>query len=125
MKIVTVAIFGKIFAFHPVMLHQSPLLLSVQTYYQTIPLILSKVINLHFWLGATQNKFQEIEFSFFYPLQPSRPDNKDNHKIFMVTTSTRIIYLNNRGTLPLLLCKAFSLVNYLFALQLVKVIIKL
>ena len=63
MKIVTVAIFGKIFAFHPVMLHQSPLLLSVQTYYQTISLILSKVINLHFWLGATQNKFQEIELS--------------------------------------------------------------
>ena len=85
MKIVTVAIFGKIFDFHPVMLHQSPLLLSVQTYYQTIPLILSKVINLHFWLGATQNKFQEIEFSFCYPLQPSRPDNKDNHKIFSVS----------------------------------------
>ena len=85
MKIVTVAIFGKIFAFHPVMLHQSPLLLSVQTYYQTIPLILSKVINLHFWLGATQNKFQEIEFSFCYPLQPSRPDNKDNPKIFSVS----------------------------------------
>ena len=58
MKIVTVAIFGKILAFHPVMLNQSPLLLSVQTYYQTIPLILYK------WLQNFADNNMDIKHKF-------------------------------------------------------------